>query len=457
MKCLILLLFSGMVLAQTPKKAPAKKAAAPAKVEVKKEVETPSKWPVESLTVAGNRAYTREQVLAIAGLKIGQLAGKDEFEAARDRLVVTGVFETVGYQFEPGPNKGFAATFQVTEVEPAYPVRFEELGVPEKDINALLHSKDPLYLPEHLPATKPVMDRYTAWVQEYLASKGLTEKIGGKITMLGTDQFAIVFRPARNLPAIAQITFQGNQVIPQAVLREAIHLTAIGAPYAESSFRDLLNSAVRPLYEQRGRVRMNVVELRAQPVSDVEGVHVFIKIDEGESYVLGKVAIAGSSPVDPAVLIKAGDFKTGDVANFERVNEGLERIHKAVLRAGYLDARVTSDRAIDDARKAVDVAVHIEAGALYTTGKLTLVGLDLNGEAEIARIWTLKEGKTFNPEYPDYFLKRIREQALFEDLGDTHADTKVDAKKHVVDVTLTFKPDDPTKPKPPGAPGGGDR
>src|ERR1017187_4060248 len=48
-------------------------------------------------------------------------------------------------------------------------------------------------------------------------------EIAGKVTPLGGEQFAIVFRPARNLPAVAQVTFQGNQVIPQGVLREAVH------------------------------------------------------------------------------------------------------------------------------------------------------------------------------------------------------------------------------------------
>ena len=289
------------------------------------------------------------------------------------------------------------------------------------------------------------MDRYTSWIQEFLTSKGLTEKIAGKVTQLSPGQFAIVFRPARNLPAVAQVTFQGNQVIPQTTLREAMHGSAIGSPYTESSFRDLLNSAVRPLYEQRGRVRVAFTEVRTEPVKDVEGVQVFVKIDEGLSYELGKVAIAGPSPVDAAVLIKAGDFKTGDVANFDRVNEGLEKIRKAVRRAGFLDAKVTSTRTIDDTKKAVDVAIHIDAGAQYTMGKLTIVGLDLNGEAEITRIWTMKEGKTLNPEYPDYFLNRIKEQALFEDLGTTKADLKVDAQKHSADVTLTFAAEDPTK------------
>ena len=439
---LILVLLCTPLFAQTaPKRAPAKKAAA-----AKKDEAAPSKWPVESLTVEGNHNYSREQVLAVVGLKVGQLAGKPEFEAARDRLTATGAFETVGYKFEPGPNKqGFAASFQVTEVQAAYPVRFEELGVPDKDIETVLRARDPLYSSAKLPATKPVIDRYTAWIQEFLASKGLTEKIAGRVTQPGVEQFAIVFRPARNLPAVAQVTFQGNQVIPQGVLRAAVHYPAVGSPYTEAGFRELLNTVLRPLYEQRGRVRVTFPEVRAEPVSDVEGVHVFVKVDEGQSYALGKVEIAGPSPVDAVALIKAGDFKTGDVANFDRVNEGLEKIRLAVRRSGYLDAKVTSERRIDDAKKAVDLALHIEPGAQYAMGKLTIVGLDLNGEAEIGRIWTLKEGKTLNPEYPDHFLNRIKEEGLFDGLGATKADVKVDAQKHTADVTLTFTAEDPTK------------
>src|ERR1039457_70726 len=284
---LIFLVLCEAGLAQTtpPKRVPAKKAGVP-----KKDEAAPSKWPVETLTVEGNRKYTREQVLAVAGLKVGQLAGKAEFEAARDRLTATGAFETVGYKFEPGPNKqGYVASFQVTEVDLAYPVRFEALGVPDQEIEGMLRAKDPLYLSGKLPATKPLIDRYTAWIQEFLASKGLTEKIAGKVTHLAAEQFVIVFRPARNLPAVAQVTFQGNQVLPQGVLREAVHGAAIGSPYTESGFRELLNNAVRPVYEQRGRVRVSFPEVRAEPARDVEGVHVFVKIDEGQCYELGKV------------------------------------------------------------------------------------------------------------------------------------------------------------------------
>src|SRR5579872_7344012 len=88
----------------------------------------PAKFPIESINLEGIHHYTREQVLAASGLKIGQLAGRPEFEAARDRLLATGAFETVGYKFTPAEGgKGYIATFQVTEIEQAYPVRFDDL------------------------------------------------------------------------------------------------------------------------------------------------------------------------------------------------------------------------------------------------------------------------------------------------------------------------------------------
>ena len=95
----LLMLAAGCGFAQT-KRPPQNKAAAPA-----------DKWPIARLSVEGNHDYTAEQVLTVAGLKIGQLAGKAEFDAARDRLLACGAFENVSYKFAPdGEGKSFLAT-----------------------------------------------------------------------------------------------------------------------------------------------------------------------------------------------------------------------------------------------------------------------------------------------------------------------------------------------------------
>jgi outer membrane protein assembly factor BamA len=74
-------------------------------------------WPIEALAVEGNHAFTAQQILRAAGLQTGQVAGKAEFDAARDRLVATGAFDNVTYQFAPAKDfKGYNATVEVAEI-----------------------------------------------------------------------------------------------------------------------------------------------------------------------------------------------------------------------------------------------------------------------------------------------------------------------------------------------------
>jgi len=136
-----------------------------------------------------------------------------------------------------------------------------------------------------------------------------------------------------------------------------------------------------------------------------------------------------------------GDFKPGDVANMGLVDAGIERMHRALRRAGYIQSKVLLTRHIDEGHKAVDVAVHVDAGPQYSMGKLALVGLDLEGEAEIKRMWGMKEGKPFDPEYPDKFLERVRSEGVFDHLGKTSSSVKQDDKDRLIDVTLNFGAD----------------
>jgi outer membrane protein assembly factor BamA len=434
---LILMLAAGPGFAQTRPPAQKKSTSAAA----------PARWPIASITVEGTHNFTREQVLAIAGVKVGQVAGKPEFEAAHDRLLASGAFETVAYKFVAGKGGGYDATFQITEIEQVYPVRFEELHVSERDLVAALKTKDPLFAKGILPATQPVFQRYTKWVEEYLAAKGIEEKIVGTVMPDRPGEFAIVFYPARALPAVALVTFEGNREVTQEVLKEAIMGVAVGTPYTEDRFRELLNSAVRPVYEARGRVRVAFPKITTEPAKDVQGLNVTVAVDEGETYNLGKVTVEQPTPIKPEDLLKAGDFKTGDLANFDRVNEGLERIRKSLRHAGYMQAAVTISRQVDEDKHLVNVAVLVAAGPQFSMRKLTIVGLDLDSEAEINRIWTMKPGNPFNPDYPDLFLNRVREQGIFDNLGKTKAESKIDDQNHTADVTLTFaggKPD--TKP-----------
>jgi len=397
------------------------------------------KWPIEHLAVEGNQNYSAAQILAVTGLKIGELAGKEEFEAAQKKLEATGVFETVGYKFGPSANGGgYAATFQVLEVEPVYPVRFADLGIPDGEVKKYLKEHNPLF-GDKLPATKVILDRFAKAIQELRTKQNHEDKVIAKLQPVGTDQFIIIFRTNKPEPAVAEVSFEGNQVIPTNLLQDAISGVAVGTPYSEASFRELLNTSVKPLYDGRGRIRVSFPKITTERARDVEGLAVHVTVDEGPSFSLGEIKLENKSSVKSEDLLKAANFKKGDIANFDEINQGVERMRKRLLRDGYMRASATVDRTVHDDKKNVDITVRLNEGPQFMFGKLDIKGLDLEGEPAIRKLWAMKEGKPFNPEYPDYFLAQVKERGLFDNLGDTKASTQVNEQNRTVDVTLNFR------------------
>ncbi len=418
-----------------------------------KPVPTPSqapanRWPIESLAVQGNANYPSERILAVAGLKKGQVAGKDEFEAARDRLLATGMFESVGYRFEPSPGgKGFAASFQVVEVLPAYPIAFEDLPVAADAIRHFLVQTDPLFQTK-IPATKQILDRYVRAVEEFLAKQGKPEKVAARLRADAPEQFVIVFRPAAMPPSVAEVRFTGNSVIPLGTLQSAVHGAAIGSVFNEARFRQTLDLSIRPLYEARGRIRVAFPSIQTERANDVNGIAVNVQVREGESYDLGDVRIEGVPNTEQ--LLKAAAFHKGDIANFDEIKAGIARMEQALKRNGYLRVKTHTERHIDDAKKIVDLTIPIDPGPQFVFGKLNIQGLDILSEPAIRKMWALKEGKPFNVEYPDYFLSRVREEGVFDNLGDTASKIQVNDAGRTVEVTLVFKGQE--RPKKPAIP-----
>lgn len=398
----------------------------------------PSAWPIESLTVTGNQNYSAEQILAVAGLQPGQSVTPQDFEAARDRLAATGAFQSIEFRFGPAPSgKGYAVRFEVVEAGPLFAVRFEDLGLPEETIRQHLRTVDPLF-GKRIPATEALLDRYARAIEELLARHGRREAVVGRLESEGDEPPLAIFRPRAARPAIAEVRFLDNQIVPTNELRRAISGVAIGAPYTEKRFRQWLDASVRPLYEARGRVGVNFPEIRVQPAEGIQGVVVTVRVVEGPAYKLGAVRIQGG-PIDADELLRSASFRSGELFDGGQLQKGLEQIERRLRRQGYLRARAVVERRILEETTTVNLTVRVEPGPRYVFGHLRIEGLDLHGEAAVRRMWTLKPGQPFDADYPDYFLARVREQAIFENLRRTRANLKPDDQSLTVDVILEFR------------------
>jgi outer membrane protein insertion porin family len=421
-----LLLWTSPAAAQKrPVRKPAPPAAKPA---------AQTAWPIESISITGNREYSREQILEAAGLRIGQVVAPKDVEAAQKRLLAAGVFDEVAVKFGPGAGgQGYAVTFELTEAGPLFPVRFEDLPASREELTKLLRQSDPFFGPK-IPATESIVSRYARVIEDYIAGK---EKVVGKLAADDAGQVAVVFRSATPLPAISRVRFAGNEVLPASALENAINAVAVGLPYSEKRFRQLLDANVRPLYEARGRVRVSFPEIQPEKDKDVSGIVLSVKITEGPSYSLGEFSVDGTG-VPSAELFKAANLKKGDLFNIEQIQAAVGRIEKRVRRDGFMAVKSSMERKVNDEAKTVDLTVHLTEGPRYFFGRLSVQGLDLISEPAIRKMWGIKPGDPFNAEYPDYFLNRVREDGVLDNLGETKAIINTDEAQKTVDVTLIF-------------------
>lgn len=398
----------------------------------------PDRWPIEELTVTGNSRYAADRILAASGLKKGEVVGKQELEAAQKRLMDSGVFSGVGFRYGPMPSrKGYRVQLEVIEAPYVYPFRFERLDAPDIELREVLKRSDPLFA-DQIPATQPALNRYAKALETYLASKGKAEPVTATVAAEESGELVVVFSPAAPPPAVAEVRFRGNAAIPEAKLQGAIAAVAIGIPYTEKHFRELLEANIRPLYEAQGRIRVSFPALNAERVQDVEGVAVTVEISEGEIYQLGAVRFE-SQGFPEEKLAEAAALKLGETADFSAVNAALERLRRRLAHSGYLKPDIEVDRSISDAERRVDLIVRVRPGPQYAFGKLSIQGLDLDGESAVRRLWALKTGAPFDADYPNYFLQRVREDGVFDNLGKTRAEAHVNEANLTVDVTLHFR------------------
>jgi outer membrane protein insertion porin family len=425
----LLVLSFGVSFAQMPKRSkPAANSTLPP---------APTAYPLESLTVEGNHAHTAEQILAAAGLLVGQSAGNSELEAARQKLVATGAFDNVSYRFAPSKDgEGYDVVFEVAEVGQLYPIRFEELPAPDDQLRAWLKQKDPLF-GDKMPATKPVVDRYVAWISEFLAAHDYHQAIAGKLTSEGREDLTLLFRPAKGHPSIAHVLFTGTGDLPSGLLQTAMYGVAIGVLYEEPRFRQLLDAAARPIYEAHGMLRVTFPKIDIAPAKDVDGVTVTVQVAPGPLYNLDRVSFVGAD-YSRSEWNSLAKLKTNQTVNFDEVKAAQDRIRADQRRSGHLDAASQVKRDVNDGEHTVSIEFQIDPGPLYTLGKLDIVGLDIESEPEIRKMWGIAPGKPFNIEYPDHFLSRVKEGGVFDDLKTTRAETKINPGNHTVDVTLYF-------------------
>jgi outer membrane protein insertion porin family len=395
---------------------------------------SPTRFPLRAIEVAGNEFYDKDAIIALSGLKVGDMVTPADFQRGLERISDAGVFDSVEFRFGPADN-GYKLTYTVQELGELYRFRADGFGVPAEEITQLLQEKVPLFA-EKVPPTGTMVERIGNALEEFWKAKGNDSEVQGRLVPTGDDEFEMLFQPESAIDTIAFVKFENTGVLSPLDLQRSFNQVAMGVPYSETRLKELLQYNVLPLYEDKARMGAEFCPCQTEPDPETKGLLVTVHVEQGDEYTFGSIQFPQNVAIQPAQMASLLKVKEGEPAAMGKVREGLAAIEDTLKRNGYMKALARHEQRLNRDQKTVDVEVLVQTDVQYTMGNLTITGLDVVTEPAVRKRWGIKIGEPFDGGYPTYFLDQVRD--MFDNLSKTESKVRVNEQKKTVDVELIF-------------------
>ncbi len=403
------------------------------------------KAQVAAIHVTGTRKYTEEQIAAASGLKVGDLAGREEIQAAADRLAQLGLFSKAAYRFTTR-GEGVAVEFQLEEA-PTVPVSFDNFPwFTDAELTDALRQSVFLF-DGRAPEQGSLLGAMDATLTKLLATRGVRAAV--EHTLLAapaSDTMMMQFRVVGPGLKIEAVHF-GDALATESKRVAARLADLVGKPYSRFAVEMFCIEQVRPLYLEQGRLRVRIGKPEARFTGPVDRplrdtVLVIVPIEPGPVYRWGGAEWNGNAAFGPAALAEFLSLKPGEVAEGMKLTGDWERVRNEYGRRGYLDVKVAPEPVFDEAAGRVSYRVVITEGRQYRMGELVITGLSLAAERKLTEAWRIPHGQIFDRGYFDEFLASGIKRALadlvvhFDEQGHW---LRTNSETRTVDVLLDFK------------------
>src|ERR1700724_3215207 len=403
---------------------------------------------LKAIHADGVKHLTTDQVIAVAGLNIGVAVGKQELQAAADRLVQTGLFSNVNYAFQ-SKEDGLYLTFKLAEA-PRMPVYFDNIPwFADSELNETIRKVLPFY-DGSLPEGGATVDQVSSIVTDLIASRGMRTVVEHQVIANPLGEGSVQeFRIADVVLQISKIEFSDPKLATSKVVQQ--HLGEIqGKTYSRMTVDLFLAEQVKPIYLQQGFLRAKLgppeIRLSGNPNQHLpDQIPVFVPITPGIAYKFKGAQWSGHALLSVFTLNQLLGMKPGELANGMAIQDALERIQETYGQQGYLDAKVESETDFDDQAQTVSYRIIIHEGRLYKFGKLVLTGISPSGEKRLRAAWPILSGDVFDKtKFEDTLLKlQVHREQIFVDLPIHYESVghwlQTDQDTGNVDVLLDFK------------------
>ena len=404
--------------------------------------------PLREVHAVGEKHLTEAQVIAITGLLPGAQIAKNDLQTAADKLVQSGLFAKVSYNFQTKV-AGVLVTYHVEEA-PRIPVYFDNIPwFTDSALADAIRDKFPFF-DGTLPEAGAAVDQAGEAVQALLASREL--KVSLEHTVIANpigEGDVQEFHVEGAALQIAKLEFSDPALSDSKAVQQ--HLSEIvGKPYSRITIDLFLSEAIKPIYLQQGFLHAKVGPSEARLPSDPNQklpsqISVFIPVIPGGIYSLKEIHWTGNTLVSEFTLTGLLGIKPGDVADGMKIEAGWDNAREEYAHRGYLESKLDAAPAYDDQAHTVSYAVAVREGPQYHFGKMILTGISPAAERKLHAAWPIAPGETFDKAKFEELLAKLQthQEQVFGELP-VHYDNvghwlQTDSTKNTVDVLLDFK------------------
>ena len=396
-------------------------------------------FTISEIEIVGNQRIETETIESYISLSKGQNFEADEINSAYQRVLKSGLFESVKFDETDG-------VLKVTVVE--YPtinrIYFEgNVRIEDTVLEKVLKSKEKYVL----DAQTVEQDRKN--IAETYAVRGrLAARINPKVIKKSENRVDLVFEIFEGgVIEIQKIGIVGNKAFSDRRLRRVLSTKQAG-PFRAFVRSDTFveeriefdKKVLEEFYISRGFVDFRVNSVNAELTEERDGYFVVFNITEGQQFSVGNVAVETSlKELDTAQYYKILNLKAGSVYSAKVTELDVEKIERLALKNGLDFIRVRPKIAKDGSSLAVNVTYSIERGPRVILERINIAGNTATLDKVIRRQFRAAEGDPFSARRIRQATDRIRSLGFFETV-DVSAREGKRKDSVIVDVLVKEKP-----------------
>lgn len=394
---------------------------------------------ISVVEVRGNQRIETATILNYAGITPGQPVSAGQLNAAYQRVLGSGLFESVDID-----TSGGRLVIEVAEFPTINRINVEGNRRLDDDVLTGLLSSRPrrVYSPTIADADA------RAIADAYRQAGRLAASVTPKIIPRSQNRVDVVFEIEEGgIVEIERIGFVGNRAYSDRRLRQVLaskqaglFRTIIGSDTFIEDRVQFDRQVLTDFYRARGYADFQVQSVTPEFSRERNAFFLTFNIVEGQKFTLGKIGVSTEVPgLDIAPFVAALKIKQGQTYTPTRIEDSISRLELLALREGLDFVRADPRITRNDRELTLDVDFAMVRGERIFVERIDIEGNQTTLDQVIRRQFNVVEGDPFNPREIRQSAERIRALGYFS-VADVDAREGTAPDRVIIDVNVEEQP-----------------